>query len=647
MRWFQPPHPVIVRLAILLLNIAFITSCAPSDAESSELETPPPEDGTGTTPTSGSGEPPIAENKLERDLTAELIAARWGTGAAEEVVALNAEWFRSLRQQDPKELEREIALLARLGRSPRLLRQLEDQPEVAGLLAAAEDPDALARLFRTDARFDSPTLRNLFALYAAPADAAQLTAALTENGKLITELQEDGFLGSEQLFFFPRQGSGAAEYEDWLRDALEVRQRNDEERATLISFLFLHGDAIRKQLDDPRFRGDFRLLWAKLERILERNEQSLELYFGDGSSDGHAIWRLLELPQADGLLERWGPLAVDLLFGRRAYPPDEHAHVIPILQQGSNRTVEALMRFYDQPQFHQLLARQTLDPAVLARALSSLMEAGNTYEGCVSCLVRLSDRAIRLEMAPEAEGIETWIPLYYTLYVVPSKLWDDRPIKASEAVAAIADPLTFFIPGSKAAVKGARRAAQTAARKANAAAIRNAARRNIARQLGDDVAEVAIRTRNPWGVSQGMLQMRRKVVASVDQPLGIEITRPVLKLRKSTGANFKSRARLQRIDAQIHMTKDQRLLVKPGRNVHGASVEFLLDIADELLPGPKDLLEDLIAETPLGDEVAGVMNAARTPIRAWKQQLSAWWLANGTGLADTWETDPNASEGRN
>lgn len=93
----------------------------------------------------------------------------WDETTANEVVDLNQDWFASLAENYPKELDAQLARLSRLGQYPQFAFLLQKHPELAGLLAGSEDPRLLAKTLSDEDCY--PYLTQQYSLQAAPDDA--------------------------------------------------------------------------------------------------------------------------------------------------------------------------------------------------------------------------------------------------------------------------------------------------------------------------------------------------------------------------------------------------------------------------------------------------------------------------------------------
>jgi len=276
--------------------------------------------------------------------------AGWDRTAANAVVRLNAVWFATLAQENPRELSTEMARLKALGRHKRLAI-LTQHPEMAGLLATTDTPELIAESLAS-ARDTYTRLAVLYVYHAAPIDALALAKALKNNSDIIVQLSKRGLNGSETLFILKRDErfqEATLAYERWLRDIF-MEQHTDEELASLVQLVQTYGPEIRQRLmQRVDFREQLSESWQKLVRVVTINNHTFDLYLDDVR-----IWDILELPAGERLLREWGLLPIDLLYGypelhHDPYPANLHNKVIGVLLAGNNPTLHSLIKLRDQP----------------------------------------------------------------------------------------------------------------------------------------------------------------------------------------------------------------------------------------------------------------------------------------------------------
>ncbi len=268
-----------------------------------------------------------------------LIEAGWSRPAAESVVSLNAPYFTALNQDDPAAWKNTLARLRQLGRHAGLMELLERHPELAGLLAGAVDPVAVAAPLYDVRNYDA--LAGMYARHASNVDA--LAIALGHHKPVMLRLQEAGFPGAEAVFLYPRTGQAAAAYGRWLDDLLGRAVRRDEnELIAALGVVLSQGTAIRRRMeDDLEFRRTFyEDIWPRFERLVDRGHLTWE----QAAWDNH-LFDLLALPEGEALVAKWGLLPSDILFGPDRYPRPLHSRLIAAMQNGDNDTLHALLRF--------------------------------------------------------------------------------------------------------------------------------------------------------------------------------------------------------------------------------------------------------------------------------------------------------------
>jgi len=101
-----------------------------------------------------------------------LVDEGWSQAVAEAVVSLNVRFFTVLFEDDPQAWKNSLARLQTLGQHPGLMVLLERHPELAGLLAGAPDPVAVAAPLYDARHYDQ--LASLYVRYAADLDSLAL-----------------------------------------------------------------------------------------------------------------------------------------------------------------------------------------------------------------------------------------------------------------------------------------------------------------------------------------------------------------------------------------------------------------------------------------------------------------------------------------
>lgn len=584
------------------------------------------------------------------DYIRRLTEAGWDRGAAEAVVGLNAEWFEIQEEENPNGLKRQLKLLAELGQNPTLQRFIAEHPETAGLLAAAENPEQIAASLDS-ADDDYQLVAGVYVQHAAPQDIRELAAALDRNRDLIVALQQRGLIGCEVLFLFDRQDPAAEVYESWLREAIEAKSAgSDVEFASFVNLVMRHGRPIRRRLrDDESFRSRFRdELWPRLQRAAAGEQGTFELYL-----DEDRIWDLVALDNGEELLKRCGLLPIDLLFGypeidHPPYPRPLHNRVIQILLRREDRTIHALMKFRGEPLFHQLLARD-LSSDTLSAALTQLFSAGPNYPETLARYARLSDTALADEVGPPASGIVTWVPFYYTVWEVPKKLLQGREPTGMDLFSAAVDPIFLIVDvasgggaaaGRKALLVGGKETTEVATRKLAekgseklfVTTLRDTGLELARKQVGKEVAEkMGEKELVNWTITGTMSEMQQAVRSAIGKATTFEITRPVQFMFRYSGLDRETVKRFTGLEARLFMRGDAKVYVRLT-NVAGAVVGSRSAALFERTA--QDLALGTAFESEPGQEIVheGVKQAisAKEKLKAWQQNVSAWWLLNAS-----------------
>ena len=214
-------------------------------------------------------------------------------------------------------------------------------------------------------------------------------------------------LNAESLFIYPPEGDAAAAYTSWLREVLGNALTLDEDGFDTVTRLAVEfGPSIRRRLEvDPEFRAGFHIrYWPRLVEVVRSDPtRSFELYL----SQEH-LWDMLKREDGVALLKRWQILAVSVMYGdpmRGIYPCSEDVResVAQVLLEGDNKTVEALQRFRNEPQFHALLKRH-LPARTVAAAADKLLATREAYPTLLNRYQSLGDAALAEEVGPTPDG---------------------------------------------------------------------------------------------------------------------------------------------------------------------------------------------------------------------------------------------------
>lgn len=549
----------------------------------------------------------------------------WDEETATEVVNLNQEWFASLAENAPRELDEQLARLSRLGKYPQFAFLLQKHPELAGLLAGSEDPRLLAKTLSDEDCY--PYMTQQYSLQAAPDDALALAKALDRHSQTICHLAKRGIPGASALFIFPHETTAGQEYARWLDEVVRsVLHRSDDELAYLVSFIITEGNAIRQRMErDAEFRAQFRAtLWPRLMRTVQ----------GDAFSVTVAeplIWDVLMLPEGETLLKDWGPeVPAQLLFGDVAYPKELHKTVILLMQNGSPEKVETLMRFAGEPALFNFL-RRDLDWELMTRVLSELSRfcPKDFSQPCQSEWVdkldkynRLSRLALAEELKPEPGGPKMWIP-FVSSYYTAKKVVQGREVSALDALFLALDIATVAIPVGKLAGnlmrEGVKATGKTAAKEFGTTMtgqqLKNYSRDEYAKRLGRryamSIAENKLVPQAAKQVLKKYMPVLSKAPASIHQLTAFEVTKPVQFFFEKSHIGQATFKKLTGLEARVFMRGDAKVVIYPTRGIGG------------------ELLQQTAITGVAIDVASQTVNAIQ---KAWQKNASSWWLMNATNM---------------
>ncbi|MBU0479908.1 MAG: hypothetical protein KKG47_02280 [Proteobacteria bacterium] len=568
------------------------------------------------------------------EIRKKFIQHGWSPEAVKSLLSLNGDWFATLHQADPSAYSKQISLLTDLGNFPNLMPFLAEHPESAPLFAIAEKPDLLLRLFES-AGADYDFLVNLYVLHATPTGNFLLTAALQNNLDLIERLYRRGLVGSETLFFFDHSDESGFEYEQWLREILLVKMdKSDAELASLLNMVLRYGPEIRLRLrNNESFRVSFRAtIWPRLVRVAADNHNMFDIYLDDPR-----IWDLLALPEGEELLRLRGPLPIDLLYGypelgRSPYPQELHETVIQSLLQGDEQTIQALIKFRDEPLFHELALRPVAT-SIKTAAFKALFEAGNNYHDLLRRYSAMSDDGLQAEVGPPPGILTIWTPFYYTLWEVPKKLFQGRNPTSSEWFNSIADPVSLLFPILKigvAVVNVGKTVSEEEQTDHLTPELKKSSIEVAEQQLGKAlVSRLNDRELIPFGVTGMLTGMQESYRETVSATTVVDSTKAIRFMLGYSAASPDSLETLNLIDGQIMLRGDGRLVIKPGNDFPGKEVNrYLAASADTFtslsLAPAIDRLQESTGDPPPRTD--------RDDLRAWRQNVSTWWLMQASGM---------------
>lgn len=491
---------------------------------------------------------------------------------------------------------------------------LKTHPETAGLLATADDPLKIVDILDTDADRQTQIL-GLFARCLGRRDISALAEALSKHRDIICDLIDRHLFGAEALFLFPRSGAGAEEYEKWLHENFtHFLAASDEDLASFYQFVMLEGRDLLDRLNtDESFRRQFRQeCWPKLLRVIRRSGQALELYM-----DNPLLWPLLAHPEGERLLERHGSLAADLLFGPEAYNEKYHDQVIKTLLYGDELTCKALIEgpFRKESLFLELLQRPLPAPT-LATAINKLFDRGTDYRPLLEKFSRLTDDALKEDLGPPPEGVQTWLP-FYPLWVIARKKWQGRDTTTADWVGAGLDVVTLAFPlakGGKVVTQSIRYAGRNSAKAIPRETVElgiQAANKKLGKEAAKQLARTGMESETQkFALSRGLAEMQqsyRSLLKGVEPRLAIEITGPVRFSFRNVFFGRETYKRFTGLEARVFMRSDAKVFVH----------------VDELVC---DEAKECVNDWLIGKAAEAVITAVEE--QHWRRHLAAWWLLN-------------------
>jgi len=548
-----------------------------------------------------------------QEMIQQLAKAGIDKTVVEKLIQTNQKWFMTLHDYNTNEFNKQIRLLERLAKYPKLNPIILNHPESAGLLAASANPERTAKVI--DVRDDTySVLERLYAQYTVPTDWDDLTEILSRRGDIICRVSQ--YADSvEKLFWFPLDGAGAQAYETWLARELKT-YLNQPETALYPFCLFVsrEGPSIRRRMmEDLEFRLAFPdVIWPRFIRILEVKNEPFIIYLTENVStlDEAHFWDLLALPDGEALVRRWGLFPCHLLYGREAFPETFHRPLIQALLCGNELTLEAILSYGHEPLFRELFTRELSD-TTMAAALNQVSQAGHDYLEKLRYFSTLSNSVLTAEVGPPPEGPKTWIPLYYTVYEVPKKIIQGREVPFWDLLNAGLDLVTVVLPGAKGG-------------KVLITSLKEVGKKSAVEGGKKVVQENAKKI----FVSQMYTQMQKLIKNKSAEWLAMDITPLCQKMFELTGVGRESFRRWTTLEARLFMRKDAKVVIQVNNAPPRIKRFFSETVTNAGI--------DTAAGTSTGQEtIRTIVRAARTlddELIACKENISAWWLMNAAEI---------------
>ena len=121
---------------------------------------------------------PIVNNATTDLVKQELLNAKWKKEAAEAVVQLNSEFYKIQQEENPNGLKLNLMQLCGLGKHPEFMSLIISHPELASLLARANDPSTIAKCFEKVNEEDYPILASIFVQFCVMDNSTFADSAL-------------------------------------------------------------------------------------------------------------------------------------------------------------------------------------------------------------------------------------------------------------------------------------------------------------------------------------------------------------------------------------------------------------------------------------------------------------------------------------
>jgi hypothetical protein len=581
-------------------------------------------------PVAGSRSLKRGQAHLVQHSVAELVKRGWKDAPAEAVVRLNSRYFQLLQQADPKGLKRHLAVLGRLGNHPSAQMRLEELPELAGLLAGALEVhrDAPAQILKTLRRYDDrPILLTLYGLNATSHDCMALARTLERDGDLVARLCRRGAYDATTWFeMLPDNPEARRQYREWLRDLVESALRSPDEHALdrAQAFLAIHSRTIRTKLDkEPHFRRDFlRKLWPRYVQILTRHQdETWGVYVYD-----LRVWEFLARYGRVGaeLFESHGPLAVDLLISGDYRGCEQR--VLEALKCKDQWMIDALYdrELRQQPLFKKLLKRD-IPGGALAAALHRLARNRPRQPTLLRYYDRLDDQALKEELGRAYEGAGIWLP-GYSIYYLARKYAQGRGIDGMDIVMATVDAAEIVLV-MKGASKGLKLIQQ---------GVKTSLKKRGLTEVGERAGKATARELFPWTLREAY-QIGRQSIARLQKGAQIDITDLVRLAFKNTRTGRETFRRITKLEARIFMRGDRRVAFDLGGALSKRGALGILLHETAVNAGFDTFLRTKPGQQAAQAAVRGGVKVKRMTerqVRAWKEHIAAWWLANATGCLD-------------
>jgi hypothetical protein len=613
----------------------------------------------------------LEDQEYNIQLEQRLIDSGWKRTTAASVIRLNLAYFTMLEEEDPGKLDLTISRLQRLGSNIGLMSKLNEYPELAGLLAGADNPWDIANSFPTSECYGA--VAGMYQLLITPQEQQDLADALNRHGRIICELANYGMPMPASIFMFDHNQLGAKEYAAWLEQVLKhslssstpllanLEDQADSEisenpldpkeqvvienLSLTMSIIMDQGPMYRERMrNDARFKNNFRQsLWPAFVRLTDcsrKPEGECDTPF-DLLIQESRVWDLLMLEDGEILLDRWGLLAVELLVddpNGDSFPKDLRPVAKEAMLSHDFATLSTLIRplMRDEPMFRELMLRKDLDLELREQVLADLAKTcpEDVYQ-CLGLAERLRQllsydpATLREELGPAPSGVQTWLPMYSTYYLA-KKVVSGRPVDTMDLVLASTDILFLATMTMGPVPKLIKPAAKNAAKEVAKTTAKNAAKKMANDQVKGAVLssleKLALQGRLAVAVAKKHLRLvmkqANKLNKSIDKSFEVNVTPIAQWVFEKTGIGRETMKKLTGLEARVFMRQNGRAVVNPKNN------KILREIAE-------NALGETVSETDVTKEVIKTATTkgleTKASLDAWRQHASSWWLANATG----------------
>ena len=260
---------------------------------------------------------------------------------------MNGRVIANLKVRDPKAVAVVVDRLAHIPRMPAkasVFRAIEENPELATLMAWSSSPKSVFEAWNTNTE-ERSVLLNILLVQDDPVRVTQMASVWKRHGRPIADCWRLGWIGVEAVFLAAHRDDRDDEYDRWIADLFQESSFIEPGRlAAIIALVLNQGDDIRSRLrSNPEFSKSFRtILWPRLVSVTNRLERPLGIFVRH-----HHIWELLARPDGVELATTYGAIPADLLFGSALSEGDTRASSIatqtkkPSCSDGMNQPTSA------------------------------------------------------------------------------------------------------------------------------------------------------------------------------------------------------------------------------------------------------------------------------------------------------------------